>query len=191
MFLKIQNYDEKPYFKDYSINSIVRFIRGAFLGGEYKGEKIDPLIDDEEYQDLYNSKRVERMQSALLSSGVYVNWDDNETRFIIEQHNLGEHRKNIHRRYNENEEFTPRTSSSISSHLDHLLKSKIIMDKRINWDGEIGLTVLYLLDEYGKVGDYKKLNAKCLDDYFFDGENKITRHNLHNFYKRNKINSNQ
>lgn len=184
---KIKNFNEKPYFQRFSVETIKRIIRFALVGVEYNGIIIDGLLGEDKYKEIYlNKVRHGKGLEVMKNTTGYVNWKDIEKEFVINKYNCGITPREISKLYSQREDFFPRGYSAISSFLDSKRKEGIIGKQRISWNGDLGFFALSLLKRYGKSGNYLVENVDNLNQYFYNGENVLTKSKLNNFYNRHE-----
>ena len=150
-------------------------VKGALLGGEYNGVTLEGLMSPEKFHRRF----VQRRQDYDL-------WSDEEKDYVLNMYRQGKQPLEIYELHLKRDDFEPRTHNTISSFLDLARINGLIGHHKIDWKGEIGFFALELLIRYGREKGYLVENTKTLNDYFFDGEEKITKSKLSLFYTLEK-----
>jgi len=182
---KIRNNVEKPFFSKYSNETVAKFVRFALVGVSFRGEDLEGCLGEDRYKEIYSNKVREGLGFKKIKQiNGYSNWTREEEDFVLECYASGSGPKEIFKQYSNIDRFNSRTYNSISSFLDFKRKERVIGKQRIFWDGEVGFVAQSLFSRYGKDTDYCLKNAQSLNNYFYGGEEVITRSKLHNFYRR-------
>lgn len=182
---KIRDFKGKSYFSRYGVESIVKFLQVAYLGGSFQAEELEGLLGEDRYKELYAQKvrKGEGLQRLKEILG-YDNWSDVEKNFVLELYAKSKGPKEIYLQYLKQESFNERSYDAISSFLDIQKKQGVISRQRIDWEGDVGFFAWELLCRYGREGNYLLENARSLDEYFFEGRGVLDKSKLHNFYRR-------
>ncbi len=182
---KIIDHKEKPFFSKYAVETVAKYIRFALVGTTFRGEELKGLLGEDKYKEIYGDKvRNGEGLAQLKKINGYSKWEKAEEDFVLKWYGNGKTPKEISRQYSNMGDFTPRTYDAISSFLDHKRKEGEIGKQRKFWDGSLGDVALGLLARYGKDTDYCLKNTNSLNEYFFGGEEVISRQKSHNFYRR-------
>lgn len=184
----ITNSDKAHGFDNYSINTVIKYIKWALHGFEYNGDYFDGLREN----DIDSQINQRRRKTALLNSGFlkeYTQWSRRELVFVKQLYEKGIPPKEIWKRYLEQgDDFELRTYNSIESIIVSMKKKgEISQTQRVFWDGDIGFCAMYLLVRYRGEKNSSKEICNSLNDSFYEGEQRITPQKLHNFRKRNSL----
>lgn len=183
---KIIDFTDKDHpFRDLSQNTVARYVAWSLRGFNYQGVYYEGLKEDEVHDEVC----MRRRKTAIINSGLipkFGTWKEEEDSFIVELYAQGLSPKEIFRKYHEVKEFNDKTYNAIESRIYFLRKRGDIQGtQRIFWDGDLGFTALALLSMYRREGNYIKEIAEELDNFFYQGEGRVTKSKLDNFKKRN------
>ena len=182
MHKKLTNTDDNNPLKKLKPESLIRYIRGALDGGEFKDQEFQGL--DPNYLQRINNKKTEKVNRANVQSGRYKIYEPKERKFILDLYQKERlEPEEIARLHAEQKEFPPRNKRAIDDFIRRNIRGFGIRSRN-NW-GEIGKYALALL-AYGRERDYLVLNSKILNQFLYGGTKEIDRTKLGNFYKRNK-----
>lgn len=182
---RIKDFKDKEHpFKHLAVETIVRYVGFALQGFEFEGENYDGLKGT--IVDTLAWRRYDVAKTNLNATNQYENWTLEERAFVKDSYAQGIPPKEIWRRYNQTSEFHERTFDSIESAICMMRKNGEINTKqRLNWDSDLGFFAQALVGKYGRDTNYAHKVRTELNNYFFQGEERVTKSIFHNFLKRN------
>lgn len=182
---KIRNHLEKPFFGQYSNETVAKYVRFALVGVSFRGKELEGRLGEDKYKKIYGDKvREGPGLKKIKEVNGYDNWSKEEEEFVLKWYNKGKGPKQIFIQYSNMDGFNSRTYDAISSFLDAKRKEGIVGKQRIDWDGDVGFFAQALIERYGKDTDFCLKNSQTLNNYFFEGNQVITTSKLNNFYRR-------
>ncbi|MFP4402507.1 MAG: hypothetical protein ACLFPL_04725 [Candidatus Nanoarchaeia archaeon] len=185
---KVRKHTEKKHpFTNLAQGTVVKYVAWALRGFEFEGRSYSGLKENE-VEEQIRQRRYDVGTQNLNANSQYENWSDDELRFVRELYESGIPPKEIFRKYESNEGFTRRTYDAIESGICAMRKrGEISSYQRINWDSDLGFVALALVGMYGREGNYAKQVREELNNFYFEGEERITYNIFHNFLKRNGL----